>query len=262
MFLMVDTRVKRIALFAVMVALCFSVIGCSSGPKGYRAPQLIEYNEAEIAARDAAKSARYRLHPNDTFDIDFKYMLNKDRLQNLRILPDGTVTCAGVGEVVAAGYTVSEFDSILTDLYAKDFRDAELSIILKEFALSKVYVFGEVQKPGEYDLVTMEEGLLQAMAMAGGFGTHAARSEVALIRLSEEGYVYHSIDLSHIEEASSISPLALRIRPNDIIYVPRSKIGDMSYKIQYILEPIVSVQNLFWDIYAIANIDKVDRIIR
>lgn len=262
MFLMVDTRVRRIALLAVIAALCFSVIGCSSGPKGYRAPQLIEYNEAEIAARDAAKSARYRLHPNDTFDINFKYMLNKDILRDLRVLPDGTVTCAGIGEVVAAGHTVAEFTSILTELYAKDFRDAELSVILKQFALSKVYVFGEVQKPGEYNLETMEEGLLQALAMAGGFGIHAARSEVALIRLSEEGYVYHSIDLSHIEEASSISPLALRVRPNDIIYVPRSKIGDMSYKIHHLLEPIVSVQNLFWDIYAISNIDKVDRIIR
>jgi len=262
MLLLVDTRVKRIALFSVLLALCFSVLGCSSGSRGYRAPQLIEYNESELAIRDAAKSARYRLHPGDVFNIDFKYMLNKDKLQFLQILPDGTVTCAGVGEVVAAGYTVAEFDSILTKLYAKDFRDAELSIILKEFALSKVYVFGEVRKPGEYNLETMEEGLLQALAMAGGFDIHAERSDIALIRLSEEGYVYHSIDLSHIEEASSISPLALRIRPNDIIYVPRSKIGDMSYKIHHILEPIVSVQNLFWDIYAIANIDKVDRIIR
>ncbi|MBT3317997.1 polysaccharide export protein [bacterium] len=262
MFLMAGTRVKRVALFAVIVALCFSVLGCSSGPKGSRAPQLIEYNEAEIAARDAAKSARYRLHPGDVFNIDFKYMLNKDKLQFLRILPDGTVTCAGVGEVVAAGLTVSEFDSTLTELYAKDFRDAELSVILKEFASSKVYVFGEVQNPGHYELETLQEGLLQSLAMAGGFDTHADRSEVALIRLTEEGYIYYSVDLSHIEEASSISPLALRIRPNDIIYVPRSKIGDMSYKIRYLLEPVVSIQNLFWDIYAISNIDKVDRIIR
>jgi protein involved in polysaccharide export with SLBB domain len=262
MFLVVGMGVKKQAMLVLLVALCFSIFGCSSSPRGYDAPQLIKYNESEIAVRDASKSARYRLHSGDVFDVNFKYMPNTDKIQQVHVLPDGTVNCAGVGEVVAAGFTVAEFDSVLSGLYAKDYRDAELTIILKEFAASKVYVFGEVQKPGEYKLETMEEGLLQAMAMAGGFGIHADRSEVALIRLSEDGYIYHHIDLSHIEDPSSISPLALRVRPNDVIYVPRSKIGDMSYRLRHLLEPIVSVQSLFWDIYAITNIDKVDRIIR
>ncbi len=257
-----EAGIYRTVLLLLLVFLCLIVAGCSSKPEGSRAPVFIEYNAEEIELRDSSKSARYRLRPNDVFDINFNYMRDRDNLIGLHVLPDGTITCPGVGEVVAAGRTVAELDSVLTELYAENYRNADLSLILKQFAYNKVYVFGEVQAPGVYSLVTMEEGLLQSLAMAGGFGEHADKSEIALIRLTEEGYVYHHINLSNIERATGLGPLGLRVRPNDIIYVPRSRTGDLAYKVRYLLGPILDIEGVFWDIYAIANIDKVDRIIR
>ncbi len=48
----------------------------------------------------------------------------------------------------------------------------------------------------------------------------------------------------------------------DVVYVPKSKIGDFAYFTKNVLGGVLNISSLFWDVYAITNIDKVDRLVR
>ncbi len=52
------------------------------------------------------------------------------------------------------------------------------------------------------------------------------------------------------------------IQGNDIIYVPRSGLGDLRYFGDTFLANALRVTDIFWDIYAINHLDKVDRLVR
>jgi len=254
------TRIFSALLFS-LAALAL-VSGCSSSPN--RAPVTTEYfqfSDEERAIRDQSKRAEYRLRVGDSFSVDFKYQDELDQREIL-VLPDGNITVSGPGVVPAAGFTVTEVDSILTHNYAQDYVNPELSIIVHSIADQQVYVFGEVKNPGLCTLPSGGEGVLQAISVAGGFTKHARKSEVLITRVTEEGFVYRICDLDNLEKIGIQEIAYLDLKPFDIVYIPRSSLGDLAYFSDTVLSSLVKVSTLFWDVYAITHLSKVDRIVR
>lgn len=86
-----------------------------------------------------------------------------------------------------------------------------------------VYVLGQVQHPGGY--LMQEDGRLdiaQAISMAGGTTLLASTGHVLVLRRHSDGsFVKFEISYKHLV-AGQVAPPALQ--PQDIIYVPNSKI--------------------------------------
>jgi len=204
---------------------------------------------------------RYRLQPGDVIELDFKYEDDLDR-SNILILPDGRFTAAGVDNIDATGLTVSELDDLLVQRLSADYRNPEVSVIIQELGERFVYVFGEVNQPGSYALDQGHGGILQAVSLAGGFTRDASTSEVLIVRVAEDGYFYKIADISHLEKRVPMGLAQLDVKGNDIIYVPRSGLGDLKYFGDTFLANALRVTDIFWDIYAINHLDKVDRLVR
>jgi len=247
-----------VACAAVLV--CCGGCGSVSGRQPVRT-EIQPFSAAEAELWSAASEAEYRFRVGDIFDVVFKYDPELDQ-KNVQILPDGRMSIAGFENVSVSGMTISRVDSMITAAYAKDYLTPDLTIILREFGKSFVYVLGSVTKPGEYNLPEFRGGVLQAIAAAGGFDKSASSSEVLLIRATAEGFLYRHFDLSHLEKRGLPSVEALDLRPYDIIYVPRSPIGDLAAFSDQVLGSVLRISQLFWDVYAITNLDKIDTILR
>lgn len=235
--------------------LAFGGCASSEGPKPV-VTEVQSFTPEEQAAWEAAKAAEYRVRVRDKLSVRFKYHTEMN-LDNVLILPDGRITMPEIDSVVVSGLTVSQIDSTLTEFFGREYLDPDLSVLLSEFGTIGVYVLGEVNKPGYHQLSAETTSLIHAIAIAGGFHEDAATSEVLLMRVTPAGFVYRHMDLSHLEQRAFMSPELLDIQPYDVIYVPRSAIGDLTYFKRTILSTVLSVSDLFWDIYAVMNLEKV-----
>lgn len=254
-------RLALPALFLVSAGICLTAGGCASSSFRSVNTEMQPFTPEEQLAWDQASTAEYRMHKGDVFDVLFEYYPDMDQIRMI-VLPDGRVALPHIDRTMAVGLTISQLDSAITSRYAEEYLDPELSIVIREFGELSVYVLGEVFKPGSVILQRENASVLQAVAEAGGFTEDASMSEVLHVRITPEGYQYRHLDLSHLEKRAFMAPEIYDLQPYDVIYVPQSAMGDFSFFRRTMLAGVLSVGDLFWDIYAITNIDKIDRLVR
>ncbi len=108
----------------------------------------------------------YRLQVGDVLDI--RLMLNPELNEEVAVRPDGHVSTTVVPDELAYGRTVPELTAALREDYSKDLRNPRISVVVKSFAPTRIYVGGEVNNPGEFINVGPTLTLSQALARAGG----------------------------------------------------------------------------------------------
>jgi len=217
----------RNALFYLMLLLALGNIACGSGSK---AKIENENAYAQLATQTIKPSVprtpppEYRIGILDELEIRVAYHERFNELITVR--PDGRITLTGLGDVYVEGMTPSELDSTITRAYAEMIHDPDVTVFVRKFGGLNVYVLGEVDKPG---LIEYQPNmtLLQAVANAGGAVTGAQLNSVVLIRRDETGKPIASrYDLS----ASSLKYGKFEdafLRPQDIVFVPRTFIGNV-----------------------------------
>jgi polysaccharide export outer membrane protein len=84
----------------------------------------------------------------------------------------------------------------------------------------KIFVGGEVNRPGGFPLGGRKMTVRQAIAMAGGLKTEAAGSEAKIFRYSEKGpeKEFLSVNIYAIQKGEAEDPY---LKENDIIFVPK-----------------------------------------
>jgi protein involved in polysaccharide export with SLBB domain len=140
----------------------------------------------------------------------------------LRIRPDGKISLTLVDDVQAAGLTTMELDGVLTRRFSEFYRDPQVTVIVREFANQKVYVAGEVERPGLVPLVG-DLTALTAVLQAGGFKSSARTDNVILLRNGgNDQPVVTMLDLKDVIEHGKPD---VALHSFDVIYVPMSRIA-------------------------------------
>ena len=119
--------------------------------------------------------------------------------------------------------------------------------------VSKVYVMGEVRNPGMHQLPSGGIDMLGAVTVAGGFTDDAAKAGAVLVRVTDEGYLVQEIDMSDFTSMASAGIAMVQIQPYDVVYVPRSRIGDFAYFSKTVLAGIVQITRIASDINYISG---------
>ncbi len=181
-----------------------------------------------LPADDAAGAAHYKIEPGDVLTVKFYY--TKDLSESVTVRPDGMISLQLVDDVKAAGLTPAQLDEKLTDLYIDKIPDKpDISVIVREFSDNRIYVAGEVTRPGELGLKN-KMTVLQAITAAGGFKDTANRHTILVVRQDENGLsnVYR-LDLSGAGLANAAkdgSGVNGRLRPRDTVFVVKSGIAE------------------------------------
>src|SRR5262245_41953921 len=126
----------------------------------------------------------YTIQSGDLLSIKFFY--NKELSEDVVVRPDGRISLQLIPEVLAAGRTPAGLVEVLRGLYSTQLDRPEIAVIVRSFSSQRVYVDGEVAKPGEL-LMTGPLTLLQAVARAGGTTYNAQPKHVLLIRRMRDG---------------------------------------------------------------------------
>jgi polysaccharide export outer membrane protein len=82
------------------------------------------------------------------------------------------------------------------------------------------FVFGEVKKPGDYQL-ERDTTILEAISIAGGFTDKAAPGRTKIIRTTEKGQQTIDVDMNEIIKRGRREK-SVPLRENDVIVVPEA----------------------------------------
>ncbi len=197
--------------------------------------QAVPNNEAYAGSRVTKfqKSPEYRIQPTDEMDI--KFFFNPELNETVIVRPDGKISLPVVDDVQAAGLTPSELDALLTQIYSQELRKPMVTVMLKTFTAQRVYVGGEVGRPG---VVELKPGMtaLHAVMDAGGFLDTAKPSAVIIIRSGPEtdAPIPIRVDLEQsIDGDTTTGDISLQVF--DVVYVPKSAIANVNLFVkQYI----------------------------
>jgi polysaccharide biosynthesis/export protein len=169
----------------------------------------------------------YRCDIGDVLDLRFPR--NPELNEQAVVGPDGRISVQFAHDVIAAGRTLAELTKDVSQAYSKELVDPLVSLSIRSYSGTRVYVAGEVAAPGEF-VETGPITALQAIARAGGFKTSASRRNVILIRRGEKGQPeMYGLNEWGLTEGHGHSVVDADLVSYDIVYVPRSAVGDVAF---------------------------------
>ena len=181
----------------------------------------------------------YRLYPGDVLDV--APLSAQELARTVTVQPDGRIALPMIPQVMAADRSVAELNAVLTQAYAGVLRRPDVEVTVKQSTPLKVFVGGEVDRPGVYDMPG-DIDAVQAVLMAGGFKTSAKRSAVVIIRRGPGGRpMMRTADL----KGAIYNPGrgdAVPLRRFDIVYVPRSTVSEVGLFVQQYLRDTLPIQ--------------------
>ena len=130
------------------------------------------------------------------------------------VTEDGTIYYPYVGTLQVAGKTTRQVRDLLASRLSKFIEKVQLDVRMAAFRSKRVYVVGEVVKPGLQEVTDIPMTVLEAVNRAGGFGPEADHSRVLLTR---KGTTYR-VDIQAMYEAGATEQNAL-LEPGDILNV-------------------------------------------
>lgn len=190
------------------LAMALGLAGCSTtAPSDYQDIPIDTSAAHDAAALGAGDVFQVRVHGHD------------DLTGIHRVSPDGTIDFPLVGRVEVAGKNQGQVaDLIRVRLLDGFLRRPSVTVYIKEFNSKKVYVLGQVKKPGMFNFVE-NMSIVQAIALAGGF-TGLARTNYAIVRRTEDG-VERRIPIP-VEQIMTEQGRDFILQPGDVVFVPET----------------------------------------
>lgn len=186
-------------------AVAAAVLGCAG---------MGQYVWAEALPEPSADApGEYKLAPGD---VIFVRVFNQDQMSGrTRIRPDGRVTVPFVNDVPAAGRTTQELGKALEVLLRDFIKTPVVTVFLEELAPAQLSVLGEVARPGVYPL-ERGQGVLRALAAAGGLTEFAHKDRIFLVRAGTPGRIRFTLDGLSIPGTRSAR---FRLQNEDVVIV-------------------------------------------
>lgn len=164
------------------------------------------------------------LSPGDVVEIKFTY--NPEMNDTQRIRPDGNITLRFIGDVKAQGKEPETLQQELVKLYTPELKNPSLIVTVKSLRNNKVYVGGEVIKPGEVEIPGRLTAF-EAISQVGGFKTDTAAVQNVVIIRNRNGKQYGTVvNFQRALSGDEVHPFYLR--PGDIVYVPQTTIAKLN----------------------------------
>lgn len=144
----------------------------------------------------------------------------------LTIRPDGAITFPIIGDMDVASRTIPELAESVNAEYQKIYPELQVDVILFEITERFLYVFGEVNKPGAFEILH-PINLGQSLALAGGTTTKSRITDIIVARHSGKDLIIRRFDYKSVLEGKH-STIQVALQPDDIVYVPRRPLSSDS----------------------------------
>lgn len=127
----------------------------------------------------AAAQGSYTIQPGDTLEISV--WKEPDLQRTVLVTPDGAFSFPLVGVVNARGQTITDLQKLISFTLAQYIAEPVVTVSIEQIKGNKVYVIGQVNKPGEFVVNPMVD-VMQALSMAGGMTPFADADNIRILR--------------------------------------------------------------------------------
>jgi len=121
----------------------------------------------------------YTMNPGDALDVSV--WKEPDLTKTVAVRPDGKFSFPLAGEVVAVGHTVTQLQTEIANRLKKYIPDPVVTVALSGLDGNRVFVIGQVNKPGAF-VMNPRLTVLQALSLAGGMTAFAATNDIIVLR--------------------------------------------------------------------------------
>jgi len=160
--------------------------------------------------------ADYKIGPQDVVRIDV--WKEPEISRTIPVRPDGKVSLPLLNDVQAAGLTAIQLSNAIRNGLTKYLNNPQVTVTVMEINSRRVYITGEVNRPGALPLLP-NMTVLQALSSGGGFTQFAKLKNIYVLR-SEDGkqiklpFNYREVVKGKNQEQNIL------LLPGDVIVVP------------------------------------------
>jgi polysaccharide export outer membrane protein len=156
----------------------------------------------------------YRIGREDVLDV--AVWRDPDLSRTVPVRPDGFISLPMAGELKADGKTPKELEQEIRQALKPYVQEPKVTVIVREVNASRVFVTGEVTRPGVYPM-RGRISVLQAIALAGGFSDFADPGAIMVIRRDGKGVPVNYADLVTDDDKERTD---VWLVPGDTVVVP------------------------------------------
>lgn len=179
----------------------------ASGPAG------ASQEQKDLAARG---EPTYVIGPEDVLDI--KVWKEADISRTVPVRPDGKISLPLLNDVQAAGLEPMQLQAAIREGLKKFISDPQVTVIVMQINSRRIFVLGEVARPGAFPMLP-NMTVLQALSAAGGFSQFAKLSAIYVLRTENGRQV--TLPFNYKEVIRGGRPEQnITLKPGDTIVVP------------------------------------------
>ena len=178
------------------------------------APPQPAVTKADTAAA-VTPPAGYVIGADDSLVI--RFWADEKMSAEVTVRPDGKVSVPLLKDVQAAGLTPEELSATLHKAALKFVEEPNVTVIVREIRSRKVFVIGQVGKPGPVPLNT-DMNVLQVLSAAGGLLEYADKDDVIILRNENGRERRLKFNYGEVVKGKNVQQNIL-LRPGDTIVV-------------------------------------------
>ena len=134
------------------------------------------------------------------------------------VRPDGKIALPLLNEVTAAGLTPGQLRERLTEESRRYVEDANIIVVVMQINSRRVFITGEVNKPGPYHLAGPTT-VLQLISMAGGLRDYANGKNILIMRNENSRQVSMLFSYKDVIARKNLKQ-NIELKPGDTVVVP------------------------------------------
>jgi len=163
-----------------------------------------------------AAPADFVIGPDDVLTIVF--WRDKEMSGDVGVRPDGKISLPLLNDIQASGLTPEQLRQQITTAAARLVEDPTVTVVVKQINSRKVFITGQVAKPGPYPL-SGPTTVLQLIAMSGGVLEYADSKNITVMRTENGKPVAFSFNYKDVTKRKNMKQ-NIELKPGDTIIVP------------------------------------------
>jgi len=209
---------------AAHILLGFSLAAISTPAQDTKKPEVQERTTNQTAGTSvqpvdaiAANDTSYKIGAQDTLRIDVWKEPEVSRA-GLPVRPDGKISLPLLNDVQATGLSPLELSKVITEGLKKFMNNPQVTVSVMEINSRRVYVTGEVTRPGVFPLLP-NMTVLQALTSSGGFTQFARTKGIYVLRNEGGKQVKYPFNYKDVIKGNH-SEQNIELRSGDTVVVP------------------------------------------
>jgi len=170
-----------------------------------------------VAGASPSTDAVFTIGPEDVLGILF--WRDQEMSGDVTVRPDGMITLSLIRDVKAAGLTPAQLADRIQEAVREYITDASVTVVVRQMNSRKVFITGEVARPGAYPLGSSSMTVMQLIAVAGGLNEFAEGGSISIMRVEAGKTRTFAFDYNNVAKGRKPEQNMV-LKPGDTVVVP------------------------------------------